>query len=75
MVMTLEEDVKPPGRVADRLVDPGDFKERFGFDPVVDRQMEAAVAVLKGVRLFASARRAKLVRAPEEVGACLQAAK
>ena len=51
--MTPEEDAKlARQRSRTDLVDPGDFKERFGFDPVVDRQMEAAVAVLKGVRLF-----------------------
>jgi carboxyl-terminal processing protease len=53
VVMTPEEDAKlarQRGR-AD-LTDPKEFKERFGFEPVVDRQLETAVAMLKGVRLF-----------------------
>jgi len=53
VVMTPEEDTKlarQRGR-AD-LTDPQAFKERFGFEPIVDRQLDAAVAVLKGVRLF-----------------------
>jgi carboxyl-terminal processing protease len=53
VVMTPEEDAKlarQRGR-AD-LTDPKEFKERFGFEPVVDRQLETAVAMIKGVRLF-----------------------
>jgi carboxyl-terminal processing protease len=53
VVMTPEEDAKlarQRGR-AD-LTDPKEIKERFGFDPVGDRQLETAVAMLKGVRLF-----------------------
>jgi carboxyl-terminal processing protease len=53
VVMTPEEDAKlARQRSRADLAEPGDFKERFGFEPVVDRQMEAAVAVLKGLRLF-----------------------
>lgn len=53
VVMTPEEDNKlarQRGRLD--ITDPKDFKERFGFDPVPDRQLETAVAMLKGVRLF-----------------------
>ena len=32
--------------------EPKAFKERFGFEPVIDRQLDTAVAMLKGVRLF-----------------------
>jgi carboxyl-terminal processing protease len=53
VVMTPEEDTKlarQRGR-AD-ITDPALFKERFGFEPVTDRQLDTAVAMLKGVRLF-----------------------
>ena len=53
VVMTPEEDTKlarQRGR-AD-ISDPAAFKDRFGFEPVVDRQLETAVAMLKGTRLF-----------------------
>jgi carboxyl-terminal processing protease len=53
VVMTPEEDTKlarQRGR-AD-ITDPVLFKERFGFEPVTDRQLDTAVAMLKGVRLF-----------------------
>jgi carboxyl-terminal processing protease len=53
VVMTPEEDNKlarQRGRLD--ITDPKEFKERFGFDPVPDRQLETAVAMLKGVRLF-----------------------
>ncbi len=60
VVMTLEEDTKlarQRGR-AD-ITDPKAFAERFGFEPVVDRQLDAAVAVLKGIRLFGDRRVAR----------------
>jgi carboxyl-terminal processing protease len=54
VVMTPEEDTRlARQRSRPDITDPKEFKERFGFDPVVDRQLEAAVAVLKGVRMFA----------------------
>ena len=34
------------------ITDPVDFKERFGFEPIEDRQLQAALDVLKGVRLL-----------------------
>jgi carboxyl-terminal processing protease len=52
VVMTPEEDTKlARQRGRSDLTDPKEIKERFGFDPVVDRQLETAVAMLKGVRL------------------------
>ncbi|MDO8543466.1 MAG: S41 family peptidase [Opitutaceae bacterium] len=53
VVMSPEEDAKlARQRSRSDLSDPKAFKERFGFDPVVDRQLEAAVAVLQGVKLY-----------------------
>ena len=51
--MTPEEDTRlAVQRSRSDLADPTEFKKRFGFDPVVDRQLETAIAVLQGVRLF-----------------------
>ena len=53
VVMTPEEDTKlARQRARADLVDAQAFKERFGFEPIVDRQLDTAIAVLKGVRLF-----------------------
>ena len=53
VVMTPEEDSKlRRQRSRPDIVDPREFKERFGFEPIVDRQLQAAVDVLKGVRLL-----------------------
>jgi carboxyl-terminal processing protease len=53
VVMTPEEDTKlARQRARADLTDPKAFRERFGFEPVTDRQLETAVAMLKGVRLF-----------------------
>lgn len=53
VVMTPEEDTKlARQRGRNDLTEPKAFKERFGFDPVPDRQLDTAVAMLKGVRLF-----------------------
>ncbi|MEO6244269.1 MAG: S41 family peptidase [Opitutaceae bacterium] len=53
VVMTPEEDNKlARQRSRPDIADPATFKERFGFDPVVDRQLDTAVAMLKSVRLF-----------------------
>lgn len=53
VVMTPEEDTKLAWqRSRSDLTDPEEFKERFGFDPVDDRQLETAVAVLQGGRRF-----------------------
>ncbi len=53
VVMTPEEDTKlARQRSRADLTDPVAFKERFGFEPVADRQLDTAVAMLKGVRLL-----------------------
>ncbi len=53
VVMTAEEDTKlARQRSRPDLTDPADFKARFGFEPIVDRQLETAIAMLRGVRLF-----------------------
>jgi carboxyl-terminal processing protease len=53
VVMTPEEDTRlAMQRSRSDLTGPAEFKERFGFDPVVDRQLETAIAVLRDVRLF-----------------------
>lgn len=53
VIMTPEEDSKL-ARQRNRadITDPKEFNERFGFDPVEDRQLQAALDVLKGVRLL-----------------------
>lgn len=49
VVMTPEEDTKLAWqRSRSDLAEPKEFKERFGFDPVDDRQLETAIAVLQG---------------------------
>lgn len=53
VVMTPEEDTKlARQRSRPDITDPKEFKERFGFEPVPDRQLDTAIAMLKGVRLF-----------------------
>lgn len=53
VVMTPEEDTKlARQRARPDIADAKEFKERFGFDPIPDRQLETAVAMLKGVKLF-----------------------
>ena len=54
VVMTPDEDTKlARQRSRSDITDPKEFKDRFGFEPIVDRQLDAAVAVLKGVQLLA----------------------
>jgi hypothetical protein len=51
--MTPEEDNRlARQRARADITDPVAFKERFGFEPVVDRQLDTAIAMLEGVRLF-----------------------
>jgi carboxyl-terminal processing protease len=51
--MTAEEDRRLDTQaLRPELADPGDFKERFGFDPVPDRQLDAALDVLRAVRSY-----------------------
>jgi carboxyl-terminal processing protease len=53
VVMTPEEDTKlARQRGRPDIIDPKAFKERFGFEPVTDRQLDTAIAMLKGVRFF-----------------------
>jgi carboxyl-terminal processing protease len=53
VVMTAEEDDKIDRQQSrSDITDPKEFKERFGFAPVYDRQLQAALDVLKGVRLL-----------------------
>jgi carboxyl-terminal processing protease len=53
VVMTPDEDTKlARQRARADITDSNAFKERFGFEPVADRQLDTAVAMLKGVRLF-----------------------
>jgi carboxyl-terminal processing protease len=54
VVMTADEDTRlAVQRSRSDLSDAKDFKERFGFEPVVDRQLNTALAILKGVEIFA----------------------
>jgi len=53
VVMTPEEDdTLSRQRARTDLTDPHDFKEHFGVDPIEDRQLQAAIDVLKGVQLL-----------------------
>lgn len=53
VVMTPEEDSRLRlQHLRPDVADPNDFKERFGFAPIVDRQLQAALDVLKGVNLL-----------------------
>lgn len=53
VVMTPDEDDKlSRQRSRADLADPAEFKERFGFEPIDDRQLQAALDVLKGVQLL-----------------------
>lgn len=61
VVMTPEEDTKlARQRARPDITDPKEFKERFGFEPVADRQLETAIAMLKGVRFIADAAAARV---------------
>ncbi|HZP59284.1 MAG TPA: hypothetical protein VFB27_03090, partial [Opitutaceae bacterium] len=53
VVLTPDEDEKiRVQEERDDIADPKDFKERFGFEPIEDRQLQAAIDVLRGVRAF-----------------------
>jgi carboxyl-terminal processing protease len=53
VVMTPEEDENVRlQRDRPDMSDPAEFKERFGMDPVADRQLQAAVDVVHGVTVF-----------------------
>jgi carboxyl-terminal processing protease len=54
VVMTPEEDSKLRlQHLRSDVTDPKEFKERFGFAPIEDRQLQAALDVLKGINLLA----------------------
>jgi carboxyl-terminal processing protease len=53
VILSAEEDSKlRVQRTRSDVSDPADFKARFGFDPIQDRQLQAALDVLKGVKLL-----------------------
>ncbi len=53
VVMTPEEDNKlARQRTRSDITDGAEFRQRFGFEPVRDRQLETALAVLKADRIF-----------------------
>ena len=53
VVMTPDEDSKLQLQASrPDVTDPAEFKEIFGFTPIRDRQVQAALDVLKGVRLL-----------------------
>jgi carboxyl-terminal processing protease len=63
VVMTAEEDSKlRVQRTREDIADPKDFKERFGFAPIEDRQLKAALDVLKGLKLLDERREAAALR-------------
>jgi carboxyl-terminal processing protease len=64
VVMTPQEDENVRlQRDRPDMTDPAQFKERFGMEPVADRQLQAAVDVLRGVTLL-GAREDKSANAP-----------
>jgi carboxyl-terminal processing protease len=53
VVMSPDEDVKLERQTSrPDITGPADFKERFGFVPIEDRQLDAALDVLRAARLF-----------------------
>ena len=53
VVMSPEDDRKLERQTSrPEITDPADFRERFGFAPIEDRQLAAAVDVLRAARLF-----------------------
>ena len=53
VVMTTEEDRKIERQTSrPDVTDPAEFKERFEFEPIEDRQLDTAVDVLKAARAF-----------------------
>lgn len=63
VVMSPEEDTKlARQRARFDIVDPSEFKSRFGFDPIPDRQLETAIAMLRGVELLTVAGAAEAAR-------------
>ncbi len=53
VVMTAEEDRKLDIQESrPDVTDPADFRERFGFAPIEDRQLDAALDVLRAARMY-----------------------
>jgi carboxyl-terminal processing protease len=53
VIMTADEDSKlRVQQTRSDITDPADFSERFGFAPIADRQLDAAVDVLRGIKLL-----------------------
>jgi carboxyl-terminal processing protease len=53
VVMTPDEDEKLEQQISrPDITDPSEFKERFDFAPIEDRQLDVAVDVLKAARFF-----------------------
>lgn len=53
VIMTAEEDSKlSVQRTRSDITDPKEFKARFGFTPIEDRQLQAGLAILRGIRLL-----------------------
>jgi len=53
VVMTADEDSKlRVQQTRPDVIDPAEFNERFGFTPIEDRQLQAAIDVLKGITLL-----------------------
>jgi carboxyl-terminal processing protease len=53
VVMTPEEDRRLDLQASrPEIADPADFRQRFGFAPIEDRQLDAAVDVLRAVRTY-----------------------
>jgi carboxyl-terminal processing protease len=64
VIMSAEDDNKLARQQArSDITDPREFKERFGFEPIEDRQLQAALDVLKGLRLL-DQRGGRLATAP-----------
>jgi carboxyl-terminal processing protease len=55
IVLSQDDDEKVrEQRARTDLTDPREFRERFGFDPIPDRQLQAALDVIRGVGVFDS---------------------
>jgi carboxyl-terminal processing protease len=71
VVMTADEDAKIRQQVArPDVADPAEFKAQFGFAPISDRQLAAALDVLKGVELLGEQEAA--TKAPKSHAAALR---
>lgn len=63
VIATAEEDSKLRlQRARADLAESKEFKERFGFEPIEDRQLEAALDVLQGIKLLEQRRTGTIAR-------------